>query len=209
IYSPHLTSAKWWAGRLGRAAQIIETPVLDYAMQQYRLFVVIAQAYVVYFAGEFISNLYKQCDAQSSSDDFYCSLIYTGFTVFYQDYLPNPTWEGDNYLLTHPIARYPRLKKVLTSVCNLFALHTIEKELSEFLKQKYLSSKRARMLKIQVSELIKKIRPNAVALFDAFNLPDYLLNSALGRYYGKVYDTMIDWASKEPLNSITFNTSPY
>ncbi|CAG8796334.1 4278_t:CDS:2, partial [Racocetra fulgida] len=284
-----------------------ETPVLDYTMQQYRLFAVIAQAYAVYFTGEIITNLYKQYDAQSSSGDFSLlanlhastsglkSLVsamtvdsiedcrracgghgysnFSGFTMFYQDYLPNPTWEGDNYLLTHQTARYlfktyrevihskhqnkeftlqydtnptifyilrylsnpnqkctvtspsdfmnpevqlaiygyraanliaqavdqidnhqknsinekrrilhnsPGLKKVLTSVCNLFALHTMEKELSEFLESEYLSPKQARMLRVQVSELIKEIRPNAVALVDAFNLPDYLLNSALG-----------------------------
>ncbi|CAG8803827.1 8367_t:CDS:1, partial [Racocetra fulgida] len=28
-------------------------------------------------------------------------------------------------------------------------------------------------------------------------------------YDGKVYETMIDWASKEPLNAITFDSNPY
>lgn len=99
----------------------------------------------------------------------------------------------------------PSLKTVLTSVCNLFALHTMEKELGEFLESEYLSPRQAGMLKIQVSELLNEIRPNAVTLVDAFNLSDYYLNSALGRYDGKVYETMIDWAAKEPLNNITLD----
>ncbi|CAG8665246.1 16109_t:CDS:2, partial [Dentiscutata heterogama] len=350
--------------------QVVETAVLDYTMQQYRLFPVIAQAYAVYFTGEVIANLFKQYTKQSSRGDF--SLLadlhastsglksltttitvdsiedcrracgghgyssFSGFAMFYQNYLPNTTWEGDNYILTQQTARYlfktyreiihskqqseefslhsntnptvsyllrylnnptqkctvtspsdfqnpevqvaiygyraayliaravdqidnhkknwnsmlveinrisrahcqyilvqnfiltlqpqtsgsidekrrilhnsPSLKTVLTSVCNLFALHTMEKDLSDFLESEYLSPKQAEMLRVQVSELLNEIRPNAVALVDAFNLPDYLLNSALGRYDGKVYETMIEWASKEPLNGVTPDINPY
>ncbi|CAG8604590.1 4926_t:CDS:2, partial [Racocetra fulgida] len=148
-------------------SRIIETPVLDYAMQQYRLFAVVVQAYVVFFTGEFITNN-TMCKVQA----WIYYVLSRSFT--------NPTWEDSIDEKRRSLHYSPSLKKVLTSVCNLFALHTIEKEPSESLKQKYLSSKQARMLKIQVSELIKKVRPNAVVLVDAFNLPDYLLKSALG-----------------------------
>lgn len=40
------------------------------------------------------------------------------------------------------------------------------------------------------------LRPNAVALVDAFDIPDRVLNSALGRYDGKVYETLYELAKK-------------
>ncbi|CAG8611514.1 1488_t:CDS:2, partial [Acaulospora colombiana] len=43
-----------------RNGDIVETPVLDYTMQQYRLFPVIAQAYTCHFTGKAIINLYKE-----------------------------------------------------------------------------------------------------------------------------------------------------
>jgi acyl-CoA oxidase len=48
--------------------------------------------------------------------------------------------------------------------------------------------------------LLEQIRPEAVALVDAFALPDYYLHSALGRYDGRVYETMTEMAENEPLN---------
>ncbi|POG62924.1 uncharacterized protein OCT59_028044 [Rhizophagus irregularis] len=347
--------------------RIVETSVLDYTMQQYRLFPIIAQSYACFFTSKAMNNLYTKYMEQSSDGNY--SLLadihasssglksltttmavesiedcrracgghgyssFSGFVKFYQDYLPNTTWEGDNYVLTQQTARYlmktfrkvtknPKkyasqigtnptityilqylnepnqkcmattplnfnnqefqlkafrhriayllanavdqidnqkkswnsmlveinrishahcqyllvqnfitalqynsqqqindeslnilhnstsLKKVMTSLCNLFVLHTMEKDVGEFLESEYLTSSQARLLRTQVYNLLKEIRPNAVSLVDAFLIPDALLSSALGRYDGKVYETMIDWASKEPLNGIILNIDP-
>eukprot|EP00049_Salpingoeca_infusionum_P002011 m.52896 g.52896 ORF g.52896 m.52896 type:complete len:76 (-) comp11340_c0_seq6:180-407(-) len=48
--------------------------------------------------------------------------------------------------------------------------------------------------------MLEQIRPNAVALVDAFDLTDHVLNSALGRKDGKVYEALYDMAHREPLN---------
>jgi len=48
--------------------------------------------------------------------------------------------------------------------------------------------------------LLSVIRPNAAALVDAFDFPDELLCSVLGRYDGQVYENLYNWAAKSPLN---------
>lgn len=114
--------------------------MLDYTMQQYRLFPVIAQAYACFYTAKAMIDLYMKYLKQSSSGDF--SLLadlhasssglksltttmavdsieecrracgghgysnFGGFVTFYQNYLPNITWEGDNYILTHQTTRY-------------------------------------------------------------------------------------------------------
>lgn len=51
-----------------------------------------------------------------------------------------------------------------------------------------------------------RIRPHAVNLVDSWSIPDYLLDSALGRYDGKVYEDLFNRAHRlNPLNRITFN----
>jgi acyl-CoA oxidase len=60
-------------------------------------------------------------------------------------------------------------------------------------------------MKQEVMTLLAEIRPNAVALVDAFKFPDYLLNSSLGKYDGKVYEDMTERAAREPINGITMN----
>ncbi len=49
--------------------------------------------------------------------------------------------------------------------------------------------------------LLVSLRPNAVALVDAFAFTDYALNSALGRYDGDVYRAMLEMAQGSPLNA--------
>jgi len=52
----------------------------------------------------------------------------------------------------------------------------------------------------RVLQLLSLIRPNAVALVDAFDFPDELLCSVLGRYDGQVYENLYKWAANSPLN---------
>jgi acyl-CoA oxidase len=53
---------------------------------------------------------------------------------------------------------------------------------------------------------MSELRPHAVKLVDAWSIPDFLLNSALGRYDGKVYEELFDMAHRRnPLNRVTFN----
>ena len=44
------------------------------------------------------------------------------------------------------------------------------------------------------------IRREAIPLVDAFDIPDAVLNSALGRYDGDVYRHLYEWAQKAPRN---------
>ena len=57
--------------------------------------------------------------------------------------------------------------------------------------------------------LLEEIRPHAVRLVDAWDFPDWQLDSSLGRYDGKVYEDMFYWASEQnPLNAITVDPYP-
>ena len=49
--------------------------------------------------------------------------------------------------------------------------------------------------------LLAALRPDAVALVDAFGIEDYLLNSAIGRADGDVYRALLAAARASPLNA--------
>ena len=49
-------------------------------------------------------------------------------------------------------------------------------------------------------DLMDEIRPDAVALVDAFGYDDEQLSSTLGRYDGKVYEAIYEQARASPLN---------
>ncbi|KAG0150496.1 hypothetical protein CROQUDRAFT_38258 [Cronartium quercuum f. sp. fusiforme G11] len=99
------------------------------------------------------------------------------------------------------------LHQVVKVVFELFACHTMDLEASEFLSSGYITPIQHNLLRSQVYNLLSQIRPEAIGLVDSLGIPDYLLNSELGRYDGKVYENLIQFATKEPLNSIKFNVS--
>lgn len=63
----------------------------------------------------------------------------------------------------------------------------------------------------RVKELLAVIRPEAVALVDAFDYRDMSLGSVLGRYDGNVYENMFEWAKNSPMNKteVTPRSSPW
>lgn len=97
------------------------------------------------------------------------------------------------------------LRSVLEPMFFLFAWTTLETEASDFFAAHCLSQSMFEELKTEIIELLGVIRPNAVAMTDAFKFPDYFLQSSLGRYDGEVYRDMIDRAAREPANGKLIN----
>lgn len=70
-----------------------------------------------------------------------------------------------------------------------------------------LSVPQVLLISVRIKELLSQLRPNAVALVDAFNVHDKKLNSVLGRYDGNVYEHLFEWARRSPLNSTEVSKS--
>ncbi|OCT53231.1 Peroxisomal acyl-coenzyme A oxidase 1 [Cladophialophora carrionii] len=95
---------------------------------------------------------------------------------------------------------------VLRLLFRLFALFTLDASASEFLLAKALTVDMLQHVAPAIQDLMAQVRPHAVALVDAWAIPDYVLESALGSYDGDVYNRLFHKAHKEnPLNLLTFN----
>lgn len=95
---------------------------------------------------------------------------------------------------------------VLADLFRLFAIYTMDCEAREFQRSGVVSSNTLDLLPDTIEDLMSSIRPHALRLVDSFALPDYLLDSALGRYDGMVYEDLFHRAHVlNPLNRITFN----
>ncbi len=97
--------------------------------------------------------------------------------------------------------RNNELYEPLKALSDLFALHLMERELGEFCEDGYVTVQQAGFLRAQVRRLLSVVRRSAVGLVDAWALSDVNLNSALGRYDGKVYEALYAMAQRDPLNS--------
>ncbi|XP_020388750.2 peroxisomal acyl-coenzyme A oxidase 1 isoform X4 [Rhincodon typus] len=98
---------------------------------------------------------------------------------------------------------------VLSTLCLMYALYGISKNSGDFLHAGILNDLQISQVHQRVKELLAVIRPNAVALVDAFDYPDAVLASVLGRYDGNVYEHMFEWAKRSPLNKTEVHESFY
>ncbi|GAA5858811.1 hypothetical protein JCM8547_004998 [Rhodosporidiobolus lusitaniae] len=156
-------------------------------------------------AAYLVGNALHKRDVQKRSwnsllVDFYrCSVAHS------QYYLVRNFAEAIFY--DNELKKQPDLHKVMTTCFLLFACHTMDSEASEFLSSGYLLPKGKEILRDRVDALLAELRPQAVPLVDAWAIPDFWLNSALGRYDGDVYPSLVKFAQNEPLNRTRFNVN--
>ena len=91
-------------------------------------------------------------------------------------------------------------KSVMMDLAVLFGLFWMEKDMSDFVEDNYMNRQQADIIRSCVIKMLDKVRPNAVALVDAWDFSDFSLRSALGRYDGHVYYATIESSKKGTLN---------
>ncbi|KAG1708241.1 hypothetical protein DVH05_024924 [Phytophthora capsici] len=89
---------------------------------------------------------------------------------------------------------------VLQLLCKLFALTQLEATAGEFMESGCVFPNEMPIIRDNIEDLLKLIRPHAVTLVDGFNFSDHSLNSTLGRYDGNVYEALYESAQHDPLN---------
>lgn len=92
------------------------------------------------------------------------------------------------------------VKKQLEILCSIYALFHLHKHLGDFLSTGCITPKQGTLANEQLRSLYSQVRPNAIALVDAYNYTDHYLGSVLGRSDGNVYPKLYEEAWKDPLN---------
>ncbi|MDW3649524.1 MAG: acyl-CoA dehydrogenase [Bacteroidia bacterium] len=87
------------------------------------------------------------------------------------------------------VKNYPEAagKKVLKKLCALYALNILEKNILFYMTHDYLSDAKANAIRYQVERLCLRLRKHAVALVDAFGIPDEMLAAPIAINYGGTY----------------------
>lgn len=92
------------------------------------------------------------------------------------------------------------VKQQLEVLCNIYALFLLHKYQGDFLSTGCITPEQASLANDELRSLYTQLRPNAIALVDAFNYTDHYLGSILGCYDGNVYPKLYEAAWKDPLN---------
>ncbi len=71
------------------------------------------------------------------------------------------------------------VKEVLTKLCNLYALHTIEQHKGWYLENDYVSGAKTKAIRRIVNKLCQELRPDVLSLVESFNIPQELLGAQI------------------------------
>ncbi|XP_045488456.1 probable peroxisomal acyl-coenzyme A oxidase 1 [Pieris rapae] len=99
----------------------------------------------------------------------------------------------------------PELRKVLQKLVELYCVYWALEKVGDLLQYAPIAQSDIREMKSWYEDILVELRPNAVALVDAFDIRDGLLHSTLGAYDGRVYERLMEEALKSPLNAEPVN----
>uniref|UniRef100_A0A1A9X3M9 Acyl-coenzyme A oxidase n=1 Tax=Glossina brevipalpis TaxID=37001 RepID=A0A1A9X3M9_9MUSC len=101
----------------------------------------------------------------------------------------------------------PALGEIFQLLLELYLVDACLQRIGDFLRFIKLTEQDVNRLELHLQECLKRLRVNAVALVDGFDLHDRILDSALGAYDGNVYEKIFAAAKKSPLNEEPVNVS--
>lgn len=141
------------------------------------------------------SNRYsKLCESLNSSDAWnQCSLDLVQCSRFHCYFIIlrsfiNQTLQIDDL----------HVKNAMKNLCMFFAFSHIQDHFGDWIG--YFSYDHLLWVKEIVRDLILLLRNDLISFTDAFEFPDNVLNSALGKFDGNVYEALYESAKNSPLN---------
>jgi len=94
----------------------------------------------------------------------------------------------------------PESRRAITALYQLYCLNRIEEDISPYVLDGFMNKQQVLLVQDAVRKLLRQIRPDAVPLVDAFNIPDETLRSVLGKYNGDAYRHLFEEAKNSEFN---------
>ena len=91
----------------------------------------------------------------------------------------------------------------MTDLCRLYGVNLLYEDSKSCYECGYFNESRPfnKLIRDAFKVLLKEIRPQSLNIMESFEIPDNLLQSAIGNSYGDIYETHIRWAQESRLNT--------
>jgi Acyl-CoA oxidase len=109
-------------------------------------------------------------------------------------------WSAKRFLLEKAGVKCPNLLAHLKKLVVHFALQELAKDSAVLYDCGYFTSGRGAEIQDSIKRLTDELRPQFIPLVEAFDIPDYVLNSAIGNSYGDIYEEYMNQAKNSRLN---------
>ena len=113
-------------------------------------------------------------------------------------------WASNQYLFHKSSIKCPNLKKHISNLIIIFGLSELNKDCGQLYDCGYFNNVYGKdQLMTLLKSKIADIRPQAINLIEAIDVPDSTLNSSIGNQFGDIYETYFNNARRSKLNLST------
>jgi len=96
------------------------------------------------------------------------------------------------YLFIHMIKEQEfkdkNIPPLLTDLAKIFALKSLSEDCGAVFDSGYFAPQAHKHIKSALDKLISKIRPHLIPIMECFSVPDEIMPSSIGNYYGDIYE---------------------
>ena len=108
-------------------------------------------------------------------------------------------WSASRHLAKGEI-KCPVLLSHLRSLVTLYGLTELARDSSPLYDCGYLQPGASQQIFEGIKSLTAQLRPQYISLVEGFDIPDFVLNSAIGNSYGDIYENYMTLAANSRLN---------
>jgi hypothetical protein len=89
---------------------------------------------------------------------------------------------------------------LLTNLAKIVALKSLVDDCGAVFDAGFFAPSAFGNMKSALDLLIKEMRHHLIPIMESFSVPDELMPSSIGNFYGDIYEQQLDWAMNSRLN---------
>merc|ERR1712127_137703 len=93
-----------------------------------------------------------------------------------------------------------RITPILEHLGKIYVLDCIKKDPSPIHDSGFFGPHAGRNMAAAIAKLNGELRPQMLSLVETYYIPNHMIPSTIGNYYGDIYNTQYEWARDSRMN---------
>ena len=89
---------------------------------------------------------------------------------------------------------------LLTDLARIYALQSLVEDCGAVFDAGFFAPSAHKNLKSALDLMVRKMRPHLIPIMECFAVPDEIMPTSIGNFYGDIYEQQLEWAKNSRMN---------